>query len=139
MANCTDWFQLFYIEQTIEILYTVRVLSWPTRPWSCIVYSCLHMPSYRSFNAIKPFEKKFQGFDAKSFTGSEKDFYFLKIPKWQYKSAEKRWWKCSFYVLNSAAKTGLYELKVSKNLEMKFVFYFKAYFFIHGTNFKQVV
>ena len=33
---------------------------------------------------------KFQGLDAKGFGGSKKDRYFLKILKWQYKSARKK-------------------------------------------------
>ena len=54
------------------------------------------------------------------FGGSEKDCYFLKILKWQHKLVgDFKLGKLVFYFLNNAAKTCLYGLKISENIEIE--------------------
>ena len=74
--------------------------------------------------------RKFQGSGESRFELSEKDRYFLKIPKWQYKLVrEYKRWKLVFYFLNKAAKTCSYGLKISENIETKNVFQSKVFHF----------
>ena len=72
---------------------------------------------------------KFKGSDESRFSGSVKDRYFLKIPKWLHKFS----WQCKrgklvSYFLNDAAKVCSYVLKNTENLEIKYVFQSKAFF-----------
>ena len=67
------------------------------------------------------------------FGGSEKDHYFLKIMKWQHKLVrDYKWRMLVSYFLNNAAKTCLYELKISENIEIEHVFQSKAFFHLSG-------
>ena len=63
------------------------------------------------------------------FGGSEKDHSFLKIPKWQHELA---WYykrvKVVSYFLNNAAKTCLYGLKNSENIEIGYFFQSRTFF-----------
>ena len=66
---------------------------------------------------------KFSGSGENKFGGSEKDRYFLKIPKWQHKLVwDYKRGKLVSYFLNNAAKTCLYGLKISENIEIEHVF-----------------
>ena len=72
---------------------------------------------------------KFQGSGESRFGGSEKDRYFLKIPKWQHKLVrDYKRGKLVSYFLNNAAKTCLYGLKISGNIEIEHFFQSKAFF-----------
>ena len=72
---------------------------------------------------------KFQGSDESRFDGSEKDRYFLKIPKWQHKIVQDyKLRKLVSYFLNNVTKTCLYWLKMSENIEIDHVFQFKHFF-----------
>ena len=77
--------------------------------------------------------RRFQEFGESRFGGSEKDRYFLKILKWQYKLVRdyKREKLVSSF-LNSSAKTYLYGLKISKNIEIEHVFKSKVFFRLIG-------
>ena len=69
--------------------------------------------------------RKFQGSSESRFGNSEKDRYFLKIPKWQ----DKLIWiyKPNSYFLNNPAKTRLFGLKISENIEIKDLFQPKSF------------
>ena len=72
--------------------------------------------------------RKFQGSSESRFGNSEKDRYFLKIPKWQdkliwiYKPGE-----LVSYFLNNPANTRLFVLKISENIEIKDLFQPKSF------------
>ena len=73
--------------------------------------------------------KKFQGSGESRFGGSEKDRYFLKIRKKQDKHVQGyKQGKLVSYFLNNAAKTCLYGLKISQNIDIEHVFQSKAFF-----------
>ena len=72
---------------------------------------------------------KFQGSSKIRFHGSEKDRYFLKIPKWQHKLIwDYKRGKLVSYFLNNAAATSLYQLKISESIEIGHVFQSKFFF-----------
>lgn len=57
-----------------------------------------------------------------------KNLWFLKIPKWQNKLVWKyRRGKLFFSFINNAADTGSYDLKISRDTEVKYVFHSKAF------------
>ena len=87
----------------------------------------LHLQSYRNY--VKEISGEFHKSDGSRFGGSEKDRYFLKIPKWQH----KLFWDCKrgklvSYFLNNAVKKCLYGLKISENIEIEHIFQSKAFF-----------
>ena len=94
----------------------------PSTPFSSITFAALQKLCQRNF-------RKFHGSCKSRFGGSEKDCYFLKIPKWQHKLVwvYKRG-KLISYFLDNAAKTCLYWLKVSENIKIEHVFQSKAFF-----------
>ena len=60
---------------------------------------------------------KFQGSGKSRSGGSEKDRYFLKIPKWQHKLVrDYKRGKLVSYFLNNAAKTCLHGLKIQSKV-----------------------
>ena len=62
---------------------------------------------------------KSQGSGESRFGGFEKDRYFLKIPKWQHNLVRNyKRGKLVSYFLNNGAKTCLYGLKISENIEI---------------------
>ena len=74
---------------------------------------------------------KFQGSGQSRFGGSEKDRYFLKIPKWQHKLVRNyKRGKLVSNFLNNGLKTWLYGPKTSENIKIEHVFQFKAFFHI---------
>ena len=76
----------------------------------------------------------FQGFGECRFGGSEKDRYFLKIPKWQLKLIGKyKRGKLASYFLDNAVKICYHGLKLLENIEIKRVFKSKSFF--HHINF----
>ena len=77
--------------------------------------------------------EKFQEYSESKFGSSEKDRYFLKILKWQHKLVRdyKRGMLVSYF-LNNAAKTCLYGLKISENIEIEHIFQSKAFFHLSG-------
>ena len=59
----------------------------------------------------------------------KKNRWFLKIPKWQNKLVRKyRRGKLFFSFINNAANTCSYDLKISRDIEILYVFHFKAFF-----------
>ena len=71
---------------------------------------------------------KFQGSSKSRFCGSEKDYYFLKIPKWQHKHViDYKRRKLVSYFLNNPAKTCLYGLQISENCDIEHAFQSKAF------------
>ena len=81
----------------------------------------------------KPCQGKFQRSGKSRFGSSERNCYFLKIPKWQHKPVrEYKQRKLVSYFLNNAAKTFSYGLKNSENFQIKLFFSLK-YFFISVT------
>ena len=59
----------------------------------------------------------------------KKDRYFLKILKWQHKLVrDYKRGKLVSYFLNNVAKTCLYGLKISENIDIEHVFQSKAFF-----------
>ena len=87
-----------------------------------IIFAVIQKPCQVNFG-------KFQEFDESKYGGSEKDRYFLKIPKWLHKLVRdyKRGNLVSYF-LNNAAKTCLYWLKVSENIEIQHAFQSKTFF-----------
>ena len=72
---------------------------------------------------------KFQGSGESRFGSSGKDRYFWKIPRWQHKLVrDYKQRKLVSYFLNVAAKTCLYGLKISGNIDIEHVFQSKAFF-----------
>ena len=72
---------------------------------------------------------KFQESGESRFSGSEKDRYFLKIPKWQHKLVrDYKRRKLVYSFLNNTSKTCLYGPKISENIEIEHVFQPKAFF-----------
>ena len=103
---------------------------------------CLHSALTPHFHALnfavlqKPCQVnfgKFQRSGESRFGGSEKDRWFLKIPKWQHKLARyyKRG-KLVSYFLNNAAKTCLYGLKISENIEIGHFFQSRTLFHLNS-------
>ena len=89
-----------------------------------ITFAALQKPCKGNFG-------KFQGSGESRFSGSEKDRYFLKIPKRQHKLVPNyKWGKLVYYILNNGTKTCFYGLKISENIENKHVFQFKAFFHV---------
>ena len=87
-----------------------------------ITLAMLQKPCQRNFG-------KFQGSGESRFDGSEKDRYFLKIPKWQNKFVrDYKRGKLVSYFLNNAAKTCLYGLKILENIDIEHVFQSKHFF-----------
>ena len=86
-----------------------------------ITFAVLQKPCQGNFG-------KFQRSGESRFGGSEKDREFLKIQKWQHKLARyhKRGKLISSFLKN-AAKTCLYGLKISENIE-RHVFQPRAFF-----------
>ena len=76
---------------------------------------------------------KFQEFGESRFGGSEKDRYFLKILKWWRKLVrDYKRGKLVSYFLNNAAKTCLYGLNISENIEIEHIFQSKAFVHLSG-------
>ena len=93
-----------------------------------ITFAVLQKPCQENF-------RKFQEFGKSRFGSSEKDCYFFKILKWQHKLVwEYKGGKLVSYFVNNAAKTCLYELKVSENIEIEHAFQSKAFFFCLSGN-----
>ena len=100
------------------------------------IFPCL--PVFTSFLRLtleviqKPCQGNFvicQESGESTFGGSKKDRVFLKIPKWQHKLVrDYKRGKLVSYFLNNAAKTCLYRLKISENIEIEHVFQSKAFF-----------
>ena len=94
---------------------------------------CLHYPLLRSTQVLQKScqgnFRKFQGSGKSRFGGSGKDQYFLKIPKWQYKHfLDYKWRKLVSYFLNNVAKTCLYGINISENIDIEHVFQCKVFF-----------
>ena len=102
-------------------IYSRCLLSLLVTSLWCIT-SALQKPCHGNF-------RKFQGSGKSRFGGSERDRYFLKIPKWWHKLVrnDKRG-KLVSYFLNNAAKTWLYGLKISENIEIDHFFWSKSFF-----------
>ena len=63
----------------------------------------------------------------------------MKIPKWQHKFVRKyRGGKLFFNFINNPANTCSYDLKISRDIKIKYVFHSKAFFHILSTIFIQV-
>ena len=79
---------------------------------------------------------KFQESGESRFGGSEKYRYFLKIPKWLHKLFRdyKRGQLVSYF-LNNVAKTCLYSLKLSENIEIENIFQSKAFFHLSSNHY----
>ena len=72
---------------------------------------------------------KFQGFGESRFGGSEKDRYYLKIPKWQHKFIrEYKRGKLASCFLDNTAKTCSYELKFHRTLKSSMSFSLNLFF-----------
>ena len=95
---------------------------------------CLSWLLSYSCSLTETMPMKFQGCGEIRCGGSEKDRYFLKIPKLHRKLArEYKRGKFVFYFLNNAAKTCSYGLKISENIEIKHVFQSKVFFHLSST------
>ena len=91
-----------------------------------LTFAVLQKPCQENFG-------KFQEFGESRFGGSQKDRYFLKILKWQHKLVrDYKRGKLVSYFLNNAAKTCLYGLKISENIEIEHIFQSKAFFHLSG-------
>ena len=88
-------------------------------PFTLMQYAGLTETMSRKFREISRIWEELFG-------GSEKDCYFLKIIV--VRDYKRR--KLVSYFLNNAAKTWLYELKISENVEIKHVFQSQAFFFV---------
>ena len=97
------------------------------------IFACLHFTLTHYIAVLqKPCQgnfEKFQGSGESRFGSSGKDRCFSKIPKWQHKLVRncKRGNLVSYF-LNNAAKTCLYGLKISENIEIEHVFQSNAFF-----------
>ena len=92
------------------------------------MYSLLHI----TFAVLKkPCQGKFgkfQGSGKSSFSIPKKYRYFFKIPKWQHKlDRDNRRGKSVPYFLNINAKSCLYGLKISENIDIERVFEYRAF------------
>ena len=86
---------------TISLQLVEAVAQVPSVP---LHFYPLHLQSYRNH------VRKVQGSDKRRFDSSEKDCYFLKIPKWQHKLVhDYKWGKLVSYFLNNA--TGSFHVK----------------------------
>ena len=87
-----------------------------------------------SYCLVETMPRNFQGFGECRFGGSEKDPYFLKIPKWQLKLIQKyKRGKLASFFLDNAAKICSHGLKILENIEIKHAFQSKSFF--HHINF----
>ena len=100
------------------------------------IFACLHLFLCLTFAVLqKPCQEnfeKFQEFGESRFGGSEKDCYFLKILKWLHKLWDYKRGNLVSYLLNNAAKTCLFGLKISENIEIEHIFQSKAFFHLNG-------
>ena len=104
-----------------------------TSPWS-LPCSLLRSAQVLQKSCQGNFEK-FQGSGESRFGGSEKDRYFLKIPKWQHKLVpDYKRGKLVSYFLNNATRTCLYGLKISENIEIEHVFQSKTFFHLSSNH-----
>ena len=99
---------------------------------TCRSFVFIYMQKNEFHSLRKPCQRnfgKFQGSGESRFGGSEKDRYFFKIPKQQHKVFRHyKQGKSVSYFLNNTAKTCLYGLKLSENIEIEHVFLSKAFF-----------
>ena len=90
-------------------------------------FYALHLQSYR--NHVKEISGNLKDPARVNFGSSQKDRYFLKIPKWKHKLVrDYERGKLVSYFLNNADKTCLYELKISENIDIEHVFQSKPFF-----------
>ena len=105
--SCSTYhlFNAFFSVTTSNILTTDSKLYHVFFIFACLHSTLTQKPCQENFG-------KFQGSGKSRFGSSEKDWYFLKIPKWQHKLVQNyKWGKLVSYFLNNAAKTYLYGLK----------------------------
>ena len=123
---------MFFSITTYNFLTTGSKLQHVSSISACL-YFTLVSSLLRSMQVLqKPCQGnfgKFQGSRKSRFCGIEKDFYFLKIPKWQHEHVwDYEWGKLVSYFLNNAAKTCLYGLKILENNDIEHAFQSKAFF-----------
>ena len=97
------------------------------------IFACIYLtlvPSLSHAGLTETMSRKLQWSSQSRFGGSEKDCYFLKIPKWQHKLVrDYKRRKLVSYFLNNAAKTLLYGLTNSENTDIEHVFQSRGFFF----------
>ena len=85
-----------------------------------VIFAVIQNPCHKNV-------EKFQEFGESRLGGSENDIYFLKTQKWHHKLVRNyKRAKLTSYLLNNAAKTCLYELNVSENIDSEHIFQSKA-------------
>ena len=108
---------MFFSIITYNFLPTVKLLARYNR---CLLSLLPFTYSYTlDWQSYRDHIKEIQEFCESRFGGSRKDRYFLRIIKWQHKLfRDYKRGKLVSFVLNNAAKTDLYGLKVSENIEI---------------------
>ena len=91
-----------------------------------ITFAVLQKPCQGNFG-------KFQGSGESRFSGFKIDRYSLKIPKWHHRLVwDYKRGKLVSSFLNNAAKTSLYGLEFSENIQIEHVFQSKAFFHLNS-------
>ena len=133
-----NWLHSFHITRlmcSLVLLLTISsqlVASYSVPSIFASLYFTLVLSLLRSMQVVqKPCQGnfwRFQGSGESRFCVSEKDRYFLKIPKWKHKHVRdyKRGNLVSYF-LNNAAKTYLYRLKILESIDTEHVFPSKAF------------
>ena len=115
---------MFFITTTYNFLTTGQL----------VIVSTFHISLFLllSYSLTETMPRKYHGSGNSSLGGSEKDRYFLKIPKWEHKLWECKRGKLVTYFLNDTVKTCSFELKISENILIKHAFESKV--FLHLSN-----
>ena len=131
--SCSTYysFNVFFSIITYNFLPTVQLLACYNRCLPSLLAFTLLLLRLTFAVLQKPCQEnvgKFQEFCESRLGGSEKDRYFLKILKWQHKLVpDYKRGKLVCYFLNNTAKTCLYGLKISGNIEIEHIFKSKAF------------
>ena len=135
--SCSTYysFNVFFSIITYNFLPTVQLLASYNRCLPSLLaftlflrlkFAVLQKPCQGNFG-------KFQEFGKIRFGIPLKDCYFLKILKCQHKLVwDYKRGKLVCYFLNNATKTCLYGLKISENIEIEYIFQYKAFFHLSG-------
>ena len=123
---------VFFSVTTYNFLTTGSKLQHAPSIFACLCFTLVPSLLHSTQVFQKPCQenfRKFQGSEESRFGDSEKDRYFFKTPKWQHKHVrDYKRGKLVSYFLNNAAKTCLYGLKISENIDIEHVFQSKAFF-----------
>ena len=131
--DVTSWTTYHSFNVFLRLLLTVflqLVAIYSTSFVASAFHLCLHftLMHYIHLQSYRKHVEEISVSGGSRFSDSEKDHYFLKIPKWKHELVQnQKQGKLVSYFLNNGAKN-LYKLKISENIEIELVFHFKAFF-----------